>query len=435
LRGRVTLVARVDHADRVQEVDFQLSEEDGDSWLTVASATAEPFEAPFDTTVLADGRYELRASAVTRDGQTGATAARPHRIDNTPPLVRLDVPDKGFIAGTVQLEARAHDEGSGVESILIELRPEEGRWSDLARVEEEPVLEHTWDTSKLADGHYDLRVVARDRAGNARRPELVALVVDNTPPLAEIVSPDEGDRVDGIVPIGAEIVDSCSGLAWLRYEWARGDGEWHELPRGAGSVVWQTAEVEDGEYLLRVRAADRAGNATTSEAVAITIANEPRCTEPEPVEDEEPEADAATRFGPVPSWSAEDDAVQPDSESEAEPEPDLEPEPEPEAFTLSAVPPPDLEAEPEPEPEPEPESEPEAEPEPEQTVVVLPRSARHWSLWELDSLTEEHAGDDPFRTEERRAILYFLRDHAALDGSIPDEFAPVVAETFGDLLD
>jgi hypothetical protein len=462
LRGRIALSATIDRAELVREVDFQLAEEDSGTWLTVASATEEPFAAPFDSTVLADGRYELRAAALPRKGATVTTEPRPHRIDNTPPVVRLDVPAGGFVAGTVELEARAHDEGSGIESVVIELRPEDGRWSELARNEEEPLLAHTWNTAELADGHYELRVAARDRAGNERRPELVALVVDNSAPLVELVEPGEGARIAGIVAIGAEIVDSCSGLAWLKYEWSGEDGEWHELPRGSGSVTWRTVEVPDGEYRLRVRAADRAGNAATSDEVAVVVENEEQVAaqpEPEPdveaeIEPAEAEEEGTTRFGPVPSWAWQDDEPgdepEPEAEPEAEEEPEDEPEPEddeepelerpaeePERSHLVAVP--DPEPDEEPEAEPEPESEPEPEPRhdpdpiPAAEVVALPRSARRWDLWELDRLADEVAADDP-RAEERRAVLYFLRDHAGLDGSIPPELEPVVLETFGDLL-
>jgi hypothetical protein len=469
LRGRIDLAATVDHPERVTEVEFQLEEEGGDSWLTVASATEAPYAAVFDTTVLADGRYELRASAVVRGGRTSVTDPRPHGIDNTPPIVRLDVPDNGYVAGRVNVEARAHDEGSGIDRIVIELRPEDGRWTELARADEQPVLEHEWDTRKLADGHYDMRVVAADRAGNEWRPEIVALVVDNTAPLAEIIEPKDGDTVGGVVPIGAEIVDSCSGLAWLKYEWSGADGEWHELPRGPGSVSWHTAEVADGEYVLRVRAADRAGNVTTSDSVALAIDNAAKraaraaadslaAQRAAAGEDAAAPAQpaAGTRFGPIPTWSwqeapAADEAL----EGEAAPEPELEPD-------FDVVTPEDTEpAEPptaaEPEPEPEPEAEPERrrlaaveEPEPEEAsepapapepdaepaalVFSLPRGGRSWGLWELDRLVEDHAEDDPIRTEERRAVLYFLRDHAALDGTIPPEFESVVQETFGDLL-
>jgi hypothetical protein len=242
------------------------------------------------------------------------------------------------------------------------------------------------------------------------------------------VSPTADDTLTGIVALEAEVADPASGIAWVRHEWSSDGEEWHELPRDADGVLWQTAEVTDGQYRLRVRAADRAGNVGVSSPVRVRVENELEVPEDEleqldevaaePAEDTE---ESPTRFGPVPDWFETEPG-------EAEPEP----EPEPEPPTL--VPVPEPETLPEREPEPEPELEPAAHEELAPTVVAFPRGSRSWDLWELDRLVEEHADDDPLATEERRAVLYYLRDHAALDGSIPDGFEAVVQETFGDLL-
>jgi hypothetical protein len=47
---------------------------------------------------------------------------------------------------------------------------------------------------------------------------------------------------------------------------------------------------------------------------------------------------------------------------------------------------------------------------------------------------EEAPGQDPARQEERRQILYHLREHTAVDGRIPPEFEELIYEVFGDLM-
>jgi hypothetical protein len=60
--------------------------------------------------------------------------------------------------------------------------------------------------------------------------------------------------------------------------------------------------------------------------------------------------------------------------------------------------------------------------------------ARGWDIWELSELVEETLGQDPAQEEERRQILYHLREHTAVDGRIPPEFEGLIYEFFGELM-
>jgi len=68
-------------------------------------------------------------------------------------------------------------------------------------------------------------------------------------------------------------------------------------------------------------------------------------------------------------------------------------------------------------------------------VVHLPRAIRGWDLWELSRLVEESHDQDKGRQEERRQILYYLREHTGVDGRVPAEFEPLIGELFADLID
>jgi hypothetical protein len=170
-------------------------------------------------------------------------------------------------------------------------------------------------------------------------------------------------------------------------------------------------------------------------------------------ETEEPKKSAAW------TWKASP----PSSEPKSSEQPELD-EDQPERPRAAKEPPPEPEEKPEPtEEKPEPEEKPEraihlvdsepggepAETEPEQksatpdsraeqsgrvVSVDFARSARGWDIWELSGLVEETPGQDPAREEERRQILYHLREHTAVDGRIPPEFEDLVLEFFGDLI-
>jgi hypothetical protein len=89
---------------------------------------------------------------------------------------------------------------------------------------------------------------------------------------------------------------------------------------------------------------------------------------------------------------------------------------------------------PEPEPEREPEPEPVAPPAPEPIPAPAAPGRGRWSLDELEDLVARERGTaDPAQQEEWMTYLFFLREHAAADGTLPPSFDALVNEVFADL--
>ncbi len=82
--------------------------------------------------------------------------------------------------------------------------------------------------------------------------------------------------------------------------------------------------------------------------------------------------------------------------------------------------------------------EPEAEPAGDELPRVAARSERASELTptlrELERVVEERSATRPDRAEEWTAYLFFLRDHADVDGRLPRTLDPLVDEVFGELL-
>lgn len=76
-----------------------------------------------------------------------------------------------------------------------------------------------------------------------------------------------------------------------------------------------------------------------------------------------------------------------------------------------------------------PEPEPEPQPEP---ARFAPAGA--WNLGTLERLVAERGAEYPDRAEEWQAYLFFLREHASLEGELPRSFDALVDETFHELL-
>jgi hypothetical protein len=91
---------------------------------------------------------------------------------------------------------------------------------------------------------------------------------------------------------------------------------------------------------------------------------------------------------------------------------------EPEA--PAAVPPP---------PVPEPVPAPEAKAEP-----ALPTRAGTWNLNELQRAVDAYSDATPEQAESWRTYLYFVREHASPDGTLPRSLDPLIGDIFGEAL-
>jgi hypothetical protein len=89
---------------------------------------------------------------------------------------------------------------------------------------------------------------------------------------------------------------------------------------------------------------------------------------------------------------------------------------------LAAVPPPPL-------PEPEPVSTPVAEAEP-----ALPPRVGTWNLNQLQAAVDAYADPTPEQADSWRTYLYFVREHASPDGTLPRSLDPLIADVFADIV-
>ena len=96
----------------------------------------------------------------------------------------------------------------------------------------------------------------------------------------------------------------------------------------------------------------------------------------------------------------------------------------------SSQPEPEAPADAPPPPPPEPLPQPEAKAEP-----VLPAQAGTWNLYELQKTVDAQTGVTPEQAEIWQAHLFFLREHASSDGSLPRSFDPLIGDVFGDVLE
>ncbi|MDR2542554.1 MAG: hypothetical protein LBC80_03785 [Treponema sp.] len=154
----------------------------------------------FNTRILRDGPNVIFIRVIDRYG-IPATYANMLNIDNTPPEILLDTPDDGAISvGTVSIMGRVLD--PNLQEINILLRSLDGNPIQerlLSRtVEPSIILRERLDLTGQADGHYNIAVIATDRAGNVTRVSRnIELKRETYKNYIEILYPLENEEVSG----------------------------------------------------------------------------------------------------------------------------------------------------------------------------------------------------------------------------------------------
>ncbi len=280
LRSTITLTGTAGDPDDpqgvagsgVEHVEFQVSPAGAGTWTTVGSTTTAPYSASFDTTSLADGRYDFRTLAFDVAGnQAVSTPVTNRLVDNTKPVVALNDPGTN-LHGTVQLStnpAGTTDPGadpSGIVSTAYEISPAGANtWSAVAA---------TWNTTGVADGVYDIRALVTDAAGNVSDPSVVGSKrVDNTAPTTAASGVPSGfSSSDVTVTLSAS--DSGSGVSDTLYQVDGGT-----VQHGTSVVIAAPADgSNDGSHTITFQSVDAAGNVETQQSVTVQIdATPPAC--------------------------------------------------------------------------------------------------------------------------------------------------------------
>ena len=134
------------------------------------------------------------------------------------------------------------------------------------------------DTATLADGLYDLRVRMVDDSGNAAASPGVRTRIDNTPPSGTLVRPTPRWALAGIIALMATASDSGSGIGNVVFQLRTPGGTYTNLGSATFNgthytTSWDSGAHAPGNYELRVRISDAAGNAVATTPLGIRVAD------------------------------------------------------------------------------------------------------------------------------------------------------------------
>ncbi len=245
---------------------------------SIGSSSTGPDYSVTWSSMPADGEVRVLARVTDAAGHTLDSAIQDVVVDNTNPTGSLTAPsDAAFVAGSVQVSSNSADSGSGVASAQFERRPAGGgAWTSIGTDPSSP-YSVSWDTTSLADGDYDLRVVTSDEAGNTFTSGTRTVTVDNSSPSVSIVAPTgfvNGGSPDPFTLSATTPDADVDQVEFFRCSDASagcGSGTWVSLgtdPSPPYSASWPIDA--DGNRALRAVVTDHASN-TGAEVVDVTI--------------------------------------------------------------------------------------------------------------------------------------------------------------------
>jgi chitinase len=192
IQGTVALTGTAsDTGSGVASLRFQYAVAGSGSWSDACTDVATPYTCSFDTTVAADGLYDMRTLATDNAGNTTASVVQTNRrIDNDGPVVAVTSPLAGPVHGAITFGGTATD-GVGVTTTTFEYRQGAGAWTTTCTDTTAP-YSCAADTTGVTDGVYDLRMRATDTLGHSSTSAVVTITVDNTAPTATNVQAFNG---------------------------------------------------------------------------------------------------------------------------------------------------------------------------------------------------------------------------------------------------
>jgi hypothetical protein len=272
LTNSVNLAATAASDRGVASVKFEQSPANTGDWVQICVDATPSYGCAWNTVLVADGLYDLRATATDTAGYTKTSVVEDRNVDNH--NLTATLADPGAMSGTKTLTATASGAESGLTWLRIQHRATgETAWTTLCSGTPSPRT-CDLDTTSLASGGRELRAAARDGAGHEVVSATITRTIDNTPPQTTAPIPPSGS---GPVQFEAVATDDGSGIKYVAWE-ARFNGQWYEFCRDSTAPYTcsgDSAQVEDGTYDVRVITENNAGVKTTSATQQIVIDNTP----------------------------------------------------------------------------------------------------------------------------------------------------------------
>ncbi|SHG88446.1 conserved repeat domain-containing protein [Thermosyntropha lipolytica DSM 11003] len=253
---------------------IQYSTDGGASYNTLVSGLTAMSYVWNTSGLPSSGNYLIKVIASDGELEGENTSDSTFTIDNTPPAVSWISPiNNSFIKGYITLKASATD-NVGVTETVFEYSNDGGINYNLIAIVTtsfDNVYAVSFDTTLLPDGPYKLKVTAFDGCSNTTA-KILDIVIDNTPPVVNIVSPPDGSTVSEVVDL---LISAHDNECLAKVDIYIDDVLVHTEIVGNDTDIqfiyeWDTAQFAEGAHVVKAVATDCGGlTAETSHTYII----------------------------------------------------------------------------------------------------------------------------------------------------------------------
>lgn len=273
--GSINIAATASDAHTaVTSVLFEHRAVGAGSWTTCLDDTSSPYGCTLDTTVLAEGAYELRATATDTVGNTTTTATQVRYVDRNNPTGTLTVPGTTYTGAAVTMSIDALDAGTGVKNVIMQYkRNVDAGWTTLCTDTSVP---YECTTPNLTNNTlYNFRATVTDNRDTTFTTPVQNRTVDTSAP--SVTQSVPAGTLSGTISWTATATDTGSGIANVTFQYRlTGSGTWVNAcvdNLTPFSCSFNTATVANGSYDFRAVATNNATLTANTTTQVRTITN------------------------------------------------------------------------------------------------------------------------------------------------------------------
>lgn len=268
INGTVVVGAvAADDRSGVANLLFEYALASGGSWTAMCTADpVAPYSCSWNTSTVADGSYQLRATAVDVAGHSTQSSVVTTKVANAISVFLTDPGDN--LSGTVPLQAALYNAPASTTLQIQFKKSTSSSWSNITGCSAvAKTLACSWNTGTNTDV-YDIRAVAV--VGTTTYADVAAGVqVDNTRPTVAIAKPLS--PLSGVAILAATASDADSGIDRIQFDYApNGTSAWAPAcvtQSGSSSCPFNTTALVGGTYRFRAVSIDAAGNSSAASTV------------------------------------------------------------------------------------------------------------------------------------------------------------------------
>ncbi|MEW5766299.1 MAG: Ig-like domain-containing protein [bacterium] len=252
------------------------------TWEVIATGETNDGSFDWNTTGVADGQnYLIKVRAQDDTGLAHEDVSNAvFSVDNpSAPVVTLTYPNGGEKLRGTEIRWQASDEDGQALSIDISYSSNGGAsWIFIGQGEANDGVK-AWDTTAVLDGNnYLVKVKATDTTGLSGEDTSDAVfMIDNLPctPVVAVTWPGQGQTVSDTLTITWNASDTDGDALKITLEYSHdGGATWHTIAENElndSAYDWDTTDLPDGEYLIRVTADDQDALSGTGSATSAAF--------------------------------------------------------------------------------------------------------------------------------------------------------------------